>query len=344
MTDERNRSDQVEQIRQLAAQLLAQTDNYHDLTLVHLAGLTGKSVRWLQHNVFAPPQWPTMRDAWAKERLLQAMDEVYQSAQTQEDFSARQIARVARVPEATFFRLVREEWQRRMALLSSPRERITTLIWQLVEDNLPLEHFTRNYIAEQAGVSVRGIGRWFTELYRAAYLKLQQRQLQQVSTPPSSTSTHLASGIWIDLDENAWDLRSVGLRVLKKNDLRPDIAVIAWPLLREELRVGDLAPATIATHYQAFRVAGRLLGAEVPDVRHASLGMLQRAWAAIQARLSFAAALVWDSCASLKPCLPRQVKSKKMSATNSCASLDGSKTSLRSLMMSQHHPFFLRKN
>src|SRR5438270_956448 len=38
------------------------------------------------------------------------------------------------------------------------------------------------------------------------------------------------------------------------------------PLLREELQMGDLALATIHTHYQAFDLAGQLLGETIPDV------------------------------------------------------------------------------
>jgi integrase len=279
MTDEVHQTDEVEQIRQLALQLCAQTENYHDLTLVHLSAVTGKSVYWLQDHVFPPPQWPTLRDAWARERLQQAMDTLYRSAQTREDFSAQRIASRAGVSKAVFFRLLRKEWQQRFETLPTPRERVTALVWQLVENNTPLEHFSRKSITEMTGVGKDGYGGWFSDLYRAAYLALQQRHNEQETPPQGSHLRHIA-GTWIDLDSDMWDLRPAGLRILRNDKLRPDIAAISWPLLREELQMGDLALATIHTHYQAFDLAGQLLGETIPDVRHASLEQIQRAWVA----------------------------------------------------------------
>lgn len=272
--------DEVEHIRQVACQLLATTNRYHHLTLVHLSSLTGKTVWWLQNNVFPPPQWPTMRDAWATQRLQQAMDDLYQKATTQEDFSARQIARTAGIPTSTFWRLMRHEWQRRLETLPTPRERVTSLVWQFVDTNPPLEQFTRKRIAAFAGIREHGIDFWFSQLYRAAYLTLRQHQEDLQRVPPPAINGRLITGTWIDLDSDSWDLRSAGLRVLKRDNLRNDIAEVAWPLLREELRTGELAPSTIATHYETFFVAGKLLGEHVPDIHLATLEDVQRAWAA----------------------------------------------------------------
>src|SRR5260370_12436750 len=91
MTDEVHQTDEVEQIRQLALQLCAQTENYHDLTLVHLSAVTGKSVYWLQDHVFPPPRWPTLRDAWPRERFQQAMDTLYKSPPPPQHFSPHPI-------------------------------------------------------------------------------------------------------------------------------------------------------------------------------------------------------------------------------------------------------------
>src|SRR5947199_398980 len=96
--------------------------------------------------------------------------------------------------------------------------------------------------------------------------------------PPQSPHMCHIAGTWIDLDSDTWDLRPAGLRVLRRSKLRTDIAAISWPLLREELQIGDLAPSTVSTHYQAFDLAGQLLGEKIPDVRHTSLEHLQQAW------------------------------------------------------------------
>lgn len=155
------------------------------------------------------------------------MDDLYQKATTREDFSARRMVQVAGIPTTTLWWLMRDEWQRRLESLPTPRERLTTLVWQFVETNPPLEQFTRKRIAALAGIQEHGIGPWFAELYRAAYLTVQQRQKALLPHSPPGINGRLIAGTWIDLDGNSWDLRSSGLRVLRRDQLQDDIATIA---------------------------------------------------------------------------------------------------------------------
>src|SRR5947199_10825561 len=113
------------------------------------------------------------------------MDDQYQQANTREDFSAQRIADASGISTSVLFRLMREEWQKRFETLPTPRERVTRLVWQLVESNIPLDRFTRKHIYELVGQRLNGV-KWFYELYRAAYLALLQRHNAQETPPPQS--------------------------------------------------------------------------------------------------------------------------------------------------------------
>ena len=88
------------------------------------------------------------------------------------------------------------------------------------------------------------------------------------------------SGVWIDLDQDCWEIRAEGVHwgILKRSRLRADIAPLAWPILREELAAGTLSLGTIYHHYRAFVNLARVLGKGIPDVCHTSLERIQRAW------------------------------------------------------------------
>jgi integrase len=65
---------------------------------------------------------------------------------------------------------------------------------------------------------------------------------------------------------------------MRRNQLRPDVADIAWPLLREELRAEELSLNTVWNHFRNFLYACELLQGDVPDVRTAMIGPMQSAW------------------------------------------------------------------
>jgi integrase len=71
---------------------------------------------------------------------------------------------------------------------------------------------------------------------------------------------------------------SSGLRdartVLRPERLREDIRVVAWPIVVAEAEAGHAARSRL----ESFVAAGRLLEADVPDVRRATLPAVQAAW------------------------------------------------------------------
>lgn len=278
-------ADKVERVRHEAYHLFATTNNYHDLTLEHLGKMTGTKAHWLLEHVFPSPEWPTLRDAWAKKRLQQAMDEMYQAAQIREGFSAEQIGHQAGISDYIFLRLMGDEYTQHRASLPTLRDWVTILLWKLVCSSIPLERVARERICDAVGFYIHG-SKWLTSLHRSAYPQLPQLQHQK-ALPPGASHLRLISSTWIDLDQDTWDLRAVVQATLKRSCLRSDIAPLAWPLLREELAAGKLSPGTIYLHYQAFLTVGKLLGEEVPDVCHASLPEIQRAWVCYSSSCSY---------------------------------------------------------
>ena len=275
------------QVRERCTQYLMQVNSYHDLTLKRLAAWACTSTDYLLTYIFPSPAWPNLRDEWAVQRLRSAMDELYQQAKTREDFAAERIARHAGIPVVTFVRLLKQDWSNLFVSLPTPREYMTTVVWELVEAHTPLHLFTRERIAKLSGVKSCPTDGWFYELYGDAYLALRQDLEKQTNPPPPGMSNgRLMNGAWIDLESDVWDLRSVGMRVLHKDQLRPDIAAVAWPFLREELRTGERAPSTIAAFHRAFLVAERVLAETHPDIRFVSLEALQYAWHADTRSLS----------------------------------------------------------
>lgn len=270
----------AESIHQQAEQFFARTETYQQLSLEDFSRLVGLSNR-NRSRILSREQWNTMKDAWLLNRLRQAMDEIYQTAKVQSDFSARRIARQAGVSPGIISR--NEEFQRLRAALPTVKEHVLAVIKAMVDANTPPADFTKEKILEAAGISdIYGTDRdWFIEARQAAYLELVKRQQHPVSASafPPTGDYKLIGGTQVDLNSDHWTLFTItGSKCrLKRNRLREDFANVAWSVLREELREG-IAVTTLASHYQGFLQAGRLLGTEIPNLHLASLEGLQRAW------------------------------------------------------------------
>jgi integrase len=271
----------AEFINQLAEQFFAQAATYQELSLEHFTRLVGLDPR-TRSRMLSRKQWNTLKEAWLFRHLQEAMDEIYQTAKIQTDFSARRIARRVGIDYEIVSRS--EEFQRLRATLPSAKERVLAVIKAMVDANTPLADFTSEKILEAAGTSniYHTDYKWFIEARLAAYLELAQHHQQPISVLalPSGGEYKLFAGAWVDLNSDCWTLPTTnGKRhLLRRDRLREDFAGVAWSVLREELRSGEIEVTTLVSHYQGFLQAGRLLGIEIPDFRLSCLEALQRAW------------------------------------------------------------------
>ncbi len=271
----------VEFIHQQAEQFFAQAETYQELSLEHFTRLVGLK-KDARSRLLSREQWNAMKEAWLLRHLREAMDEIYQTAKIQTDFSARRIARRVGINHEIVSRS--EEFQRLRATLPTAQESVLAVIKAMVDANTPLADFTSEKILEAAGTA--GIYftdyKWFIEARQAAYLELVERQRQPVSVSalPPGGDYKLIAGTWVDLNSDCWNLQKVNKswQQMRRDRLQEDFADIAWSVLREELRSGEVPPGTVVSHYQGFLQAGRLLGTEIPDLHLASLEALQRAW------------------------------------------------------------------
>ena len=223
-----------------------------------------------------------IQDKRTLQQIRQVMDELYLQAKSQNDFTLTHIANQVGVNVSVVRRLAKDEFSRRKAMLPTLQDRILEALRTLVEANTPVDELTREKVSVTAGVPVEK-SKWFSAVYRSAYLELAQRQQKQ---PPSKSNQPVIGNSvfinekWVNLESDSWDLRRPHSRgyVLMRERLRDDFAEIAWHLLREELLSGELALGTILGHFTGFVLVGQLLETDVPDIRLATLEAVQRAW------------------------------------------------------------------
>ncbi len=266
-------------IRQKVEHFFAQVQTYQEVTLRNLLAFVGIDQISLLH-VFSRVQLKGLRDAWTREHLRKAMDDLCQHPIVQSDFSALRVATHAGVCESVLYHFAKEEFQRRRTALPTAREKVLSALESLVEADTPLTEFSRERILATAGVTMQE-NSWFKQVRRAATLELARRHqpLSGGEGPPSQGSL-LVGGIWVDVESDCWDLPRAGggRRRLRRDRLRDDFADVAWSLLQADVRSGEVEVGTVVSHYTGFINAGEVLGTALPDLRFASLEALQRAW------------------------------------------------------------------
>jgi integrase len=218
------------------------------------------------------------RDVVCLQQLRQALDTVYTTSKTQDDFTMRKIMELTGISQKRAYRLIGDEWRTRRATLPTTREKVLAALQRLVDANTPVLELTRKRIVELADVNGDGTWPWFSQPLNAARRQLASSSRKQAIDPPSGMNVREIPGGWIDIDASIWDLRPAGRRLLRRERLREDFAEVGWSLLQEELRSPDIALGTVEHHYQGFLKAAAVLGDEVSDVRRATLEAVQRAW------------------------------------------------------------------
>lgn len=212
------------------------------------------------------------------QQLRQALERVYAESKTQDDFTMHKVIELTGVSNKIVYRLIGHEWRTLLATLPTTKEKVLSALQRLVDAHTPVNELTRQRVIELADVNGNGDWGWFVQAYQAACCKLALLSHKQVMDPPPGMNTWMIPGGWVDLNGDCWDLRPAGRHFLSRDRLRPDIADIVWPLLKEELQSPDIALGTVDFHYQIFLKVATVLGDEVPDVRRATLEAVQRAW------------------------------------------------------------------
>ena len=270
-------------LKEVMDAVYAEARNQADFTVVNIAKRAGMPIgtardhfpadEWRSRREMLPPQYTA-----SLQQMRQAMERVYAEAKTQEDFTMPKIAALVNIPPGVASHYIREEWQARRATLPTTEAKVLTALQSLVDANIPVSELTRQRVIELAAVNGAGTWPWFRELYLAARRQLALHAHEQPNSTPASMNVREIPGGWIDLDGNSWDLRPAGKHLLQRERLRKDFADIGWTILREELRSPDIAPGTVDRHYQGFLKGITVLGAEVPDIRRATLEAVQCAW------------------------------------------------------------------
>lgn len=243
-----------------------------------------------------------IKDLWATKCLRESMAEISRTAKVREDVAIKSImsyakskekeTNVGRLNRQRFQKLVREDWQiissrffslptRSQVFIQGARDAVLASLESKVKANTSIKELTQSRLISEA-INITGYsllpGEWLGKPLRAAIRRLKASQQNQVEEPPTGLNIVPIRGGWVDLDSDQWDLRNAQGGIIRRNDLRPDLADIAWPRLQEEFLSGSSAIITIEKHYQGYILAGKLLSKEVPDIRTASLEAVQRAW------------------------------------------------------------------
>jgi integrase len=239
--------------------------------------------------VFPQERWRAMQDEWMLSRIRVAMDEVFVNSNYRNQFSIEAILTLLKITglaRGKFMRLAGKEWREKWHSLPTSRERVLATIARLVEARIPLEEFNKNLVIAEAGALPK-IDAWFSKAMREA--RRQLLETKDDSKPiviPTGDNMIEISGCWIDLNADVWDMRPGGGRLIEKRRLRKDVAEVVWILIRDDLLSGELAISTISQIYTHLIWASEMLGAEILDVRKATLDQVQRAWKAYSGTLS----------------------------------------------------------
>lgn len=226
--------------------------------------------------VFPNEEWETLRSDWLLGRLRKAMLEVYGRSKVREEFNVSEILAVCRVSRKVFERVVGTEWREMSKTLPTLREKVLADLAHLVEINTPVNELTAKMLFEYSGYRP-GDGDWIFIPLRAAKIELAARQAGQAVDIPDGDNIFVFQGGYVDLDSPEWDLKLKN-GLIRRDDLRPDVAEVAWTLLKAYILERRIALRTVFFNFRCFIKAGELLGAEVPEVREATLEAVQRAW------------------------------------------------------------------
>ncbi len=224
-------------------------------------------------------RWDELRREWLLVRVRRATDEVFNECKVRKDFSRERIKRRLRSlggKGVGVARYVDAEWRSRRMKLPTKEEKAREIVDRLISEGVPANEITVLRLRQELGTSLAPMTVWLVQLIRKA--KGQLMALGESSTrqlPEGLTTASSGGGLGTD-ELDLRDGSSGGL--LRRRDLRPDIAEVVWPLLREDALSGQCAVSTIMSKFLGYRKAGELLGAQIPDVAKATLSGIKTIW------------------------------------------------------------------
>lgn len=263
-------------IKQAAEKFFQQAKSCYELTRIAFMRFSRVN-QFHYREVFPLGYWRIMQHKWVLDRLPLVMEQVYKESRIRNDFAVEKIIKKVGISRELFMKLAGDDWKTRRNTLPTAEEKVLQTIDDLVAANTPVAELTRHRVVEIAGVCVPTENARVSDALRAAHLKLTKQQ-QQVNDPPAGVNAYHFTGGWVDVDKDEWDFRGGKGLCIRRDQLREDFADIAWSSMREQLMINGISFRTATRHFYGYKQLANILGAEVPDVRLASLESVQRAW------------------------------------------------------------------
>jgi hypothetical protein len=280
---ERICEERIAWVRGQAAQLFREAERFDQLKAEKFMTRVNTNTHTFRYVFFSPGEWRRMQDEWIRERLRPIANELLKSCKARHQLTAKAMRSHIGIGEWRFTTVFGEEWRELKSKLPTAAERLIATIDEIKNTATALDELTLARAWERSGVTLDY--KWVKDYMRAARLELSKRLGRQKPPPPDSANVRvLPDGGAVNLDGEVWDLRAAGGQVLRRDRLRPDVAEVAWDILRDDLANARLAPRSLCKDYRAFIRAGNFLGAAIPDVRSAKLRAIQEACGSSQRR------------------------------------------------------------
>jgi hypothetical protein len=257
-------------------------ESYCDTRKKNVAAQLGLS-RSVAAKVFPRARWKELQREWLLVRVRRAADEVFNESNFREDFSRERIVRRLRslgAKEVGVARFVDAEWRSRRMELATKEEKVRAIVDRLISEGITVNEMNGHRLQEELGTGFSTQVAWVIQMIR----KAKGQILSQAGN--SGRQSHVGMAVTTTspscdcLNTDELDLRDeFRSGKLFRHNLRPDIAEVAWPLLREDALSGQYATSTIVSRFWGYRKAGELLGEQVPDLKKATLSGIQARWA-----------------------------------------------------------------
>lgn len=269
---------QDECIRKAADQLFIEAKHVNEFTQARVLDLAGGNLgRRDFERVFPGHQFSLRRQSWLRQRIENAMETTFFEAKTQQDFTMQHIADLAGCSLTTVKNLAGAQYYARRKALPDLEQQMLQTIARLVEAKIPLQEFTWKRVYAEGGSKFLRFRDKINQAFEDGYETLRRHHEQQKQQRVPGATHASIQGNWINLEEPAWYLPPLR-KTLRRDRLRPDIAAVAWPLLREEALTASPSAGTLSLHYDHCLALSKILGDVVPDIRALTLAALQQAW------------------------------------------------------------------
>lgn len=232
-----SRAAQDERIRKAADQLCIEATHQSEFTRSRVLELAGGHLGWRAlKRVFPDDQFTLLQQSWLRQRIENAIETAFQSANTQQDFTMRRIAELAGCTPLTVKKLARAQFDARHEALPDPDQRMLQAITRLVEAKILPQEFTWERVYKEAGTKHVKSRDKIVPAFEEGYTLLTQYHKQQERSRVSGAAYACIEDHWINVDEPEWYLPPLR-RTLRRDRLRPDIAAIVWPQLRDSRKI-----------------------------------------------------------------------------------------------------------